>query len=111
MTTREQRNGLERHAQTIVGAVVLALVLWVGKTLNEQNLSIAVLNERVVSMQQQLSVFANFMKEPRFTENDYKEKMVPFSQRMDFLEMEMTKRLGLLRDMEERLRRLESKSK
>lgn len=58
----EDRNSFERHLQTGVGALIIALVLWVGttlttnqKTLTALEVNIATLKERVIEIKSQIN--------------------------------------------------------
>ena len=44
------RPGLERHIQTILAAVLVALVLWVGKTVSENSREIARMQEQTKAL-------------------------------------------------------------
>lgn len=51
---RESRSVLERHVQTIIGAVVVGLLGWVGITLQDMTASVARLEEKVAGLERQL---------------------------------------------------------
>lgn len=46
---------LERHAQTLIGTVIAALVLWVGLTMQQQSVGIAELRVEVTNLRGQVS--------------------------------------------------------
>ncbi len=50
------RSGLERHLQTFIGALLIALVLWVGASINEQGKEIARLQERVATLVERIAL-------------------------------------------------------
>lgn len=45
---------MERHTQTLLTGVALALLLWVGLTLNENSKTIARMDQRLISVEKQL---------------------------------------------------------
>lgn len=48
-------SALERHAQTALSAVVVALVLWIGQAVSQQGQTIVRLETQVTSLQQVIS--------------------------------------------------------
>lgn len=56
---RERAVPIERHAQTIMGAVLVGLVFWVGSTLNTAQTQMAVLEERVVTLTSEVTSLRN----------------------------------------------------
>lgn len=45
-------SNLERHIQTLVGAVILAAILWVGGTVTDNRERIATLEERIINLKE-----------------------------------------------------------
>lgn len=52
--TEKQGSKLEQHAQTIIGAIIIALILWAGVTLNDLTSSQAVTQEKVSTLSKDL---------------------------------------------------------
>lgn len=63
------RTGLERHIQTGVGMVLIALVLWVGHSINEQGKEIARLQERIAALVEKVAVLERQIDLVRRAEN------------------------------------------
>ena len=55
MTLWKNRKTMERHLQTLLHSVVLALVLWVGYTVNNHSILLATLQAEVAGMKLLLS--------------------------------------------------------
>jgi hypothetical protein len=47
---KERAVPMERHIQTLIGAVLIGLVFWMGTTLNNTSTGMAVLDERVATL-------------------------------------------------------------
>jgi endo-1,4-beta-D-glucanase Y len=53
--SEDTKTGLERHLQTILSAVALAIMLWVGSSITQTRESLARLDERVAGVQERLA--------------------------------------------------------
>lgn len=62
MTDKTERSAIERHAQTIIASLVLAAVIWVGKSLTDVTQSIAVMITRLDTLDRKIE-----QMETRFT--------------------------------------------
>ena len=50
-TDKEKASTMERHGQSIIAAIMLALLVWVGKTVSTQTVDYAVLLSKVSSIE------------------------------------------------------------
>jgi hypothetical protein len=72
MTTETEDNKstvFERHAQTVLGAVVVAILGWSGFTLNNLSVSVAQLTERVSAIQGNMTILQSQTTD-RYTRQD-----------------------------------------
>ena len=53
--SQEQKSGIERHVQTVVVAIVLALLMWNTKTTNENSILLARIDENMKNRQEQIN--------------------------------------------------------
>ena len=95
---------LERHIQTGLTAVVIALVLWAGTTINNQTTQIAVFAEKLVSVEKRVDIFT---QQPRFSKDDFKIEMQVFDARLSFIETELNNRKNFMNEIDSRTRLLE----
>lgn len=51
---QDKPSGMERHVQTALMAIVIALILWLGKTANDNAQQLAVLNVKFTSLEERL---------------------------------------------------------
>ena len=54
---KQNPNGMERHAQTIIGVVLTAILLWVGATVNSNEKTLIKLGTQFDAMQTRLEDF------------------------------------------------------
>jgi len=75
MVDREQKNLFERHAQTTLAMILVALLLWVGKTVQDTAVGVA-----------ELRVEVGFLKraheQPNIRLDDLEHRMTLLEQRM-----------------------------
>lgn len=50
VSDQEGKSALERHAQTIIGAILIGLVTWTGNSVTQSRESIARMDERFISI-------------------------------------------------------------
>lgn len=77
----------ERHAQTIMMFVITGLIAWVGTSVADQKTQIALLQQSVVVLQNQVD---NFTKKPRFTKQDFDLEMRSYDLRLLSIERELS---------------------
>jgi hypothetical protein len=82
------KNGIERHIQTIVTSITLALLLWTGMTLVDLRDRLARMEEKNVNLQ---SLILNFTGD-RFTGSDWKREKEVIEERFQRLERDMERR-------------------
>ncbi len=64
-----EKSALERHAQTIVGALILAAVLWGGNTLQNVSVEVATLKVEITSLNTQIGLLQGLTSD-RYTKQD-----------------------------------------
>lgn len=102
--------GLERHAQTVLTGLAAALIAWVGVGVSTQGKDLAVLSERVISLQSQMAILQNFASEPRFTKDDYYVLNRPLEQDITGIKAFLEKRADYLERLERRVTDLENQN-
>ncbi len=112
--TPEKSNAWERHAQTIIGAVIIALILWAGVTLNQLTTSSAVTQQKINHTQEKVLELAGDLERlnskvdggilPK-TELEIKRLETVLKQHQKNLDSLWPR----LREMKERIQRLEPK--
>lgn len=60
---------LERHAQTLIGLVVAALLGWVGMTVQDLTTTVARMEEKIVSLERQIDILQANTRD-RYTKQD-----------------------------------------
>jgi len=102
--------GLERHAQTVLTGLAAALIAWVGVGVSTQGKDLAVLSERVISLQSQMAILQNFASEPRFTKDEYRSLNSPFEQDIVNIKAFLDKRADYLERLDRRVTDLENEN-
>lgn len=98
---------LEKHVQTIMVFVVTCLIAWVGTNISNQQTQIALLQQTVSEMKDEMR---DFTRSPRFTRDDFKIEMRLYENRLTIQETQTQKMLERLNDTDKRLRVLERKA-
>lgn len=104
---KDTATSFEKHAQTIIGSVILMIISWVGYTVNTQSSKMMVLDERMQNMKAQIDVLALVAQKPRFTKEDFMAEIRPFELRLKFIEDELQKRSRFMNETETRLLQIE----
>jgi hypothetical protein len=89
-----EKSGFERHAQTIIGGLILAAIVWGGATLQSISLDVAKLNVEISALKDQIETLQGQTVD-RYTKSDATR---------DFRIRDET-----LRDIKERLKSLEQR--
>jgi outer membrane murein-binding lipoprotein Lpp len=69
MTDAPQKTAFERHAQTIIGGLILAAVLWSATTIQSLSVSVATLTTQVSSLQREINALQGQTVD-RYTKQD-----------------------------------------
>lgn len=68
---------LEKHVQTLMAALVLGILIWVGNSVQEGVVNTALLTQRIVTLEENIKVFTTT---PRFDLEDFTVRMYPRDQ-------------------------------
>lgn len=107
MPTPKEKKGfaiLERHMQTILTFVITALIAWVGTSISNQRLEIALLQQSVDTLQTQVMKFTEL---PRFTEKDFHTEMRSYDAKLLLMDRDLKRDDGRIDNMLGRVRKLE----
>lgn len=107
-TESEQTLSLwERHAQTILTALVAGLISWVGITVSAQERNMAVMAVQINELTKDMDELKSFTRQPRFTKEDFSALMQPYEQRIARNESLLLKRESWMENTERRITILE----
>ncbi len=81
------RNALERHFQTLVGAVALALLFWIFSSVQELNITVARQSEQIVELANKVAAGTN----ERYRISDAIRDFADRDRRLDRLETRVEK--------------------
>lgn len=98
----------ERHAQTILGAIIVALILWVGSSINQQSQQLVAMNEQIKSLQTQVTFLTKFAERPSYSRDDFKNDIRMYESQMNELMVDMKKLANYINDMNTRLVKVEN---
>jgi len=65
----QEKAPFERHVQTVIQVIVIAIVAWVGKTTQDSSIEIARLSERIEGMKSNIKTLSNKVND-RYTSDD-----------------------------------------
>lgn len=80
--SQAQRSSVERHAQTLIGAVMLGLVSWVGYTVTNLNAQFARLDERMAGLERQIDKLEG-LADDRYTRREAERSFEALNFRID----------------------------
>lgn len=104
----EMKNSIiERHAQTVLTAIVAGLIGWVGITVSAQERNVAVMSVQIDTLTKDMDELKVFARQPRFTKEDFGSLMQPYDQRISRNESAVLKREVWSESVEKRLNELE----
>lgn len=109
MSDKEKTTTLERHAQTIIAALILGIISWIGVTVQDQSTKMLVMDERMQNLKSQIEVLTTFASQPRFTKEDFHAEMKSYEMRVNLIEDELRKRVNFMNSTEDRIREIERK--
>lgn len=81
-------NNIERHAQSVVLAVLTAIIMWVGASVQESTVKLATISEKLAGVERQLAEY----KEQSYTARDAQKDL----QLRDALLADLTSRVSSL---------------
>lgn len=96
---------LERHAQTIMVFIITALVAWVGSNISSQQVQIALLQQTVTELKEEVK---EFTRKPRFSRDDFLIEMRLYDNRIKLIESNQVKILDRIYDKDRRISDLEN---
>ena len=83
MSERELPSGVERHLQTGLMAIGIALMLWLGKTTNDNAQELAVMNIKFQVVSSQLETISSASKASGGKYYDLDRRITEYSNRME----------------------------
>lgn len=76
---------IERHAQTVIAAIILALCVWMATSVSNMTTAVAVLQSRLASIEQRLTDFRGLMND-RYRKEDAERDFRSRDFRLDSIE-------------------------